>query len=348
MMEKRDVLSLPPDVLADYFAKTGQPKYRAKQLFAWLHQQRVRDFDDMSNLPKPLREQLKTDFYIPKIEVARRQQSADGTVKYLFSLPDGASVETVAMFYEHGVSVCISTQVGCRMGCAFCASTVGGLERNLMPSEMLLQVYETVRNLEKEVDSVVLMGIGEPLDNFCNVLLFYDMITDGAGFGLANRKVSLSTCGLCDEIDRLAELKRQLTLSVSLHAATDEQRVALMPVNRQYGLRRLMESCKNYQQATGRRISSEYTVVAGFNDSESDADALAKLLRGTGSHINLIAVNTAREGFSATRANAMKFQTMLLDRGLNATVRRTLGADIDAACGQLRRRDQQERYEVSE
>ncbi len=338
MEQKTDILNLTKEELEGYFKTIKEPAFRVKQLFRWLHQRRVAGFDEMTDLSKGLRERLSEDFSIGAVAIAKKQCSKDGTVKYLFSLADGNCIETVAMFYEHGVSVCVSSQVGCRMGCSFCASTVGGLVRNLTAAEILLQVYAVDRDLGRRVDSVVMMGIGEPLDNFCNVVRFYDMITDGDGYGISNRSVSVSTCGLTDRIGELAALKKQLTLSVSLHAPDDEKRSKIMPVNREFGLSELIKSCRNYQEQTGRRISFEYTVIAGFNDGDDDAKKLAALLRGMGVHVNLIPVNaSARGGFRATRKDADSFMVKLTALRINATVRRTLGTDIDAACGQLRR-----------
>lgn len=343
MALKTDILELSKERLSEYLDSIKEPKFRAKQLFSWLHQKRVKSFDEMSNLSKNLREKLDDNFFIGKLSVAARQQSKDGTVKYLFSLADGNSIETVAMFYEHGLSVCVSSQVGCKMGCVFCASTLGGLQRNLTAAEILEQVYAVGDDLDERVDSVVLMGIGEPLDNFCNVILFYDMITDEAGYNLSNRSVSLSTCGLCDKIDDLAKMEKQLTLSVSLHAAEDATRSRMMPVNSEYPIARLMESCKNYRKRTGRRVSFEYTIVDGVNNRTKDADNLARLLYGMDAHVNLIPVNAARGGFFASREDAVKFCGLLKSKGINATVRRTLGTDIAAACGQLRQKDTQTR-----
>ncbi|MBQ9958918.1 MAG: 23S rRNA (adenine(2503)-C(2))-methyltransferase RlmN [Oscillospiraceae bacterium] len=342
-MNNRDICSYDLAGLKMLFSQHGEPAYRAKQLFSWLHQKRVKSFDAMSNLPAATRAWLQQEYDIISAELVRRQVSQkDGTEKYLFGFADGNCVETVAMRYEHGLSVCISTQVGCRMGCSFCASTKNGLVRCLTASEMLVQIYETERIFGQPVDSIVLMGIGEPLDNFDNVVRFYDLITDEAGYGLKNRAVTISTCGLVPEIYKLADLKKQLTLALSLHAPTSEKRDGIMPINRKYPLPEVMEACRYFAKTTGRRISFEYTVIHDFNDGEQDARQLAALLRGLQSHVNVIPVNAAGRGnFNATRRNAEDFAAMLQRLGVNATVRRTLGDDISAACGQLRRETQQ-------
>lgn len=343
MSDVVDILSLTPDALQKLVAQMGEPAFRARQLFGWLHEKRVGGFSEMTNLPKPLQAALEQNTHIAAISERDKQRSADGTVKYLFAFEDGNCVETVAMDYHHGLSLCISSQMGCRMGCVFCASTQNGLARDLTAAEMLLQVYAVSRELGRRVSSIVIMGIGEPLENLANVLDFYAIITDPNGYGLGRRAVSVSTCGLADKIDELARYELPLTLSVSLHAARDDKRSALMPINRRYNIERLMRSCRNYIEATGRRISFEYAVIHGENDSAQDADDLARLLRGMLAHVNLIPVNSAVRGdMRATRAQAEKFRGMLAQRGLNATVRRTLGADIDAACGQLRNRNSQQ------
>jgi len=331
-------LSLTADKLSEFVQSIGEPKFRSTQIFDWLHNKRVKSFDEMTNLSKALRVKLDEAAFIPSISVMKRQKSSDGTVKFLYAFADGNCIETVAMFYKHGMSVCVSSQVGCRMGCRFCASTRNGLVRNLSASEILLEVYETERQIGERADSLVLMGIGEPLDNYCNVCDFYDIITDSRGYALSRRSVSLSTCGLCDRIDELAELKLPLTLSISLHAATDEKRSEIMPINKRYSIERLMDSCKKYFAETGRRISFEYAVISGVNDSQQDADEIYGLLKGMTAHVNLIPVNpAANRNFTATREQAQSFCDKLTAKGINATIRRTLGNDISAACGQLRR-----------
>ncbi len=333
-----DILSMALEQLLSLAQQLGQPAFRGRQIFSWLHQKRVSDFSEMSDLPAALREQLERQAYITTLKEVTRKTSGDGTVKFLFALPDGNCIETVAMSYHHGISVCVSSQVGCRMGCRFCASTQNGLVRGLSAGEILAQVYSVDRLLGQRVDSVVMMGIGEPLDNFDAAVGFYDIVTSKQGYGLSVRSVSLSTCGIVPAIYRLAELKKQLTLSVSLHAPNNRKRDEIMPVNRIYPIEQLMDACRHYAKATGRRISYEYAVIHGSNDTPEDARELSSLLKGTLAHVNLIPVNPAvRSDFTATRADAEAFRQKLLSLGVNATVRRTLGADISAACGQLRR-----------
>ena len=345
MSEKKEILSYSLEELSEALKEAGQPAFRAKQVFSWLHRKRVGSFTEMTDLPAPLREKLEEEFVITAASLERRQVSSDGTEKYLFGFSDGNCVETVAMEYEHGLSLCISTQVGCRMGCAFCASTQGGLVRSLTPAEMLAQVYAASRLKGEEADSLVLMGIGEPLDNFDNVVRFYDLITDGAGYGMKNRSVTVSTCGITPKIYELADLRKQLTLSLSLHNAFSERRSRIMPVNRKYPLPDVLEACRYYVKTTGRRITFEYTVIHGTNDGEEDARELARITSGLQSHVNVIPVNSAGRGdFAATRKQCEAFASRLRELGVNATVRRTLGSDISAACGQLRR-EQQKRTE---
>lgn len=297
----------------------------------------------MTDLPKALRERLSERYCLAKVSIERKLVSArDGTVKYLYALPDGEHVEGVRMSYRRGGSLCISTQCGCRMGCAFCASTLTGLSRSLTASEMLMEVYLAEEDAESSGDkvaSVVLMGIGEPLDNFDNVMDFLTLVTSGDGFNMGMRHISLSTCGLVDQIDRLAEKKLQLTLSVSLHAPNDEIRRRTMPVARQWPMEELMRACRRYFDKTGRRISFEYALIDGVNDGPEHAAELIRLLKGTGSHVNLIPVNRVAEtGYRRSKREKVDaFCKLLRDGGVNATVRRELGADINAACGQLRR-----------
>ncbi len=334
--------------LAQALARLGEPAFRAQQVFKWLHGARVGSFEEMTNLPRALRAALAEAYRIGRLGVEREQRSSDGTRKFLFSLADGNCIETVAMRYRHGVSVCVSTQVGCRMGCRFCASTQAGLVRSLAASEILLQVYTAGDLVGERVDSVVLMGIGEPLDNFENVLRFCDLVTDAQGYNLAGRGITLSTCGLVPRIDELASQKRQLNLAISLHAPTDAQRGRIMPVNRAYNIESVVAACRRYFAATGRRVTFEYAVIAGQNDSAQDAQALARLIQGMGAHVNLIPVNPVRGAdFHATRAQAEVFRDRLCALGVNATVRRTLGQDISAACGQLRREAAAESQTIS-
>lgn len=336
---KQDLLSLSLPELEAALTALGEQKFRARQLYEWLHKKNAASLSECTNLSAALRQKLDERFTIPRLTVKRKLESAlDRTVKYLYELPDGERVETVLMEYHHGNSLCVSTQVGCKMGCAFCASTKAGFVRNLTPSELLLQLYETERDSGRTVGSIVLMGIGEPLDNFENVMKFLELLSCAEGRGMSLRHVSLSTCGLVEGIDRLAEKKLGLTLSVSLHAPTDEKRSAVMPVNRRYGVGELIAACKRYFDKTGRRISFEFALIEGVNDDRETARELIRLLKPLSPcHVNLIPVNEIREGDFRRSANGKAFQAMLADGGLNATVRRTLGADISAACGQLRR-----------
>ena len=318
----------------------GQPAFRAKQIYAWLHKG-VRSYEEMTNVPQTLRAVLSEKWPLYTPEVLRRQESQkDGTVKYLWKLEDGNCVETVLMRYHYGNTVCISTEVGCRMGCAFCASTLGGLVRKLEPHEMLDQVLFTQVDSGLPVSHIVLMGIGEPLDNFDNVMRFLELVNSPEGMNISMRHISLSTCGLVPMIDRLAEKKLQLTLSVSLHAPEDSIRDTIMPVNRAYPTEQLLEACRRYYEKTGRRISFEYAMIQGVNDTEEAAKLLLKRLRGMGAHMNLIPLNHVEESplKPSTRQAVMRFQKILEDGGIPATVRRTLGGDIDASCGQLRRK----------
>ncbi len=339
-MEKIDILSLSKEELAAEIAAMGEKSFRAKQIYEWLHVKKVTDFSQMSNISAQLQSRLNDKFCIKSLIIKKRLVSAiDNTVKYLYGLPDGESVESVLMEYKHGNSLCISTQVGCKMGCKFCASTIAGFVRNLLPSEILLQVYETERDSGKHVDSIVLMGIGEPLDNYDNVMKFLSLLNSG-GEGLSLRHVSLSTCGVVDKIYELAELKTGLTLSISLHAATDEKRSAIMPINKKYNLNELMTACRHYFKQTGRRISFEYSLIEGVNDTEESAQELISLLGGMLCHVNLIPINEIKEREFRKSRSVERFKNRLCDAGINATVRRTLGADIQAACGQLRRDNQ--------
>lgn len=337
--EKTDILSLDFNELESEMLSLGEAKFRAAQVFSWLHEKRVKSFDEMTNLSSKLRDKLSERFYINKISVSKRLTSSkDDTVKYLYELSDKNHIETVLMEYEHGTSLCISTQVGCKMGCKFCASTIAGFKRNLTPSEMLLQIYETERLEGKKVQSLVLMGIGEPLDNFDNVISFLRLLSDKRGKNLSLRHVSVSTCGIVPKIKELAKLGLGITLSVSLHAANDSTRSKIMPVNEKYHISELIDACKEYFAKTGRRISFEYSVIDGVNDKYENAEEIYKLLGGFNCHINIIPVNKIKErSFTSNRKSANTFKKYLEDFGLNATVRRTLGSDIDAACGQLRR-----------
>ncbi len=319
-------------------ASLGEPKFRAGQIFKWLHGVGV-SFDGMTNISKPLREKLEKAYFIPDAKIETKQVSKmDGTVKYLFRLYDGEYIESVFMRYNHGNTLCISTQAGCRMGCKFCASTLNGLKRNLLAAEMIAQIQAAERDTGEKVGGVVLMGMGEPLDNYDNVLRFLRLVNDKNGLNIGHRHISLSTCGLVDNIRRLAEEKLQITLSVSLHAPNDVLRRSIMPIANKYSVDELLKACKDYEDITGRRISFEYALISGVTDTLPLADELGKRLRGTLCHVNLIPVNEIkeREYKRATRAAADAFVKRLATYGITATVRRKLGADISAACGQLR------------
>lgn len=335
-----DLKSMKPGEMEEYFRSLNLPKFRSKQVFSWLHQKRVNSFEEMTNLPAALRQQLSEQCSIPKLEIERKLVSQlDGTIKYLYRLPDGNHIESVLMRYEHGNSLCISSQVGCKMGCAFCASTKAGFVRNLTASEILEQVYMAGRDTGEKISNIVMMGIGEPLDNYENVLRFLELVSDPEGLNLSHRHISLSTCGVVDKIYDLADRNLQITLSISLHATTDKTRGEIMPVNHRWGVEELLTACRYYTDRTHRRISYEYALIAGVNDSRKQAEELAALLKGMLCHVNLIPVNYVREaGYEKSgKAQIFAFQKVLNDRGINATIRRTLGADINAACGQLRR-----------
>ncbi len=335
-MNKTDILSLSFEELQSKISEIGEQKFRAKQIYDWLHVKKVSDFSEMTNLSAQLKEKLEKIFWLNSLKIKKRLVSdIDNTVKYLYGLYDGENVESVVMEYKHGNSICISTQVGCKMGCKFCASTKAGFVRNLEPSEMLLQIYESERDSGKKINHIVLMGIGEPLDNYDNVIKFLQLISSKDDMSL--RHVSLSTCGLVDRIYDLAKLKLGVTLSISLHAPTDKLRSEIMPINNKYNIEELMKACRFYFKETGRRISYEFSLIDGVNDNRETADALIRLLKGQNCHINLIPVNEIKEGVFKRSNSVEKFKRMLCDGGLNATVRRTLGADISAACGQLRR-----------
>ena len=334
-----DIKSMTLEELTAALREMGEPAFRGKQVFSWLHRGAV-SFDGMSNLSKPLRERLSDRFLITVPEVARRQVSKlDGTIKYLWRLGDGNCIETVLMSYHHGNTVCISSQVGCRMGCRFCASTLAGRVRNLQPSEMLDQVLFSQLDSGAHISNIVLMGIGEPMDNLDSVLRFLELVNHPDGMDIGMRHISLSTCGVIPGIERLAELELQLTLSVSLHAPDSETRSRIMPVNRTYDVDALFDACHRYFQRTNRRISFEYAMIDGVNDSDWQADLLAEKIRGMPGHVNLIPLNDVVESeFKPSRRTA-SFQKRLESHGITATVRRSLGGDIDASCGQLRRRE---------
>ena len=318
----------------------GQPAFRAKQVFSWLHKG-VKSYEQMSNLPKALRDTLEEKYplHIPKV-VRRQESKKDGTIKFLWQLADGNCVETVLMRYHYGNTVCISTEVGCRMGCAFCASTIGGLVRKLEPYEILDQVLFTQVESGQPISHIVLMGIGEPLDNFDNVMRFLELVNSPDGMNISMRHISLSTCGLVPMIDKLAEKKLQISLAISLHGPNDESRNQIMPVNKAYPIDELLSACHRYYAATSRRIHFEYAMIDGLNDRECDAKELLRRLKGLQAHVNMIPLNHVEESplKPSSRQAVQRFQKILEEGGISATVRRTLGGDIDASCGQLRRK----------
>lgn len=349
MTEKTDILSLSFSELTDAIVnQAGEKKFRAGQIYDWLHVKKVKSFDEMTNLSASLRLKLNNTFCIKRLNIVRKLESSiDNTVKYLYGLDDGNIVESVVMDYSFGLSICVSTQIGCKMGCDFCASAIAGFVRNLTASEILQQKYEAERDLGRKISRVVLMGIGEPLDNYDNVLRFIKLVTAPEGDGISQRHITLSTCGIVPRIYELADEDLSINLAVSLHSPTDEARSRIMPVNRKYSLDKLMTACRDYTKKTGRRITFEYAVIENVNSSPEDAKRLAELFRGMISHINLIGVNDVKErDYSSSGKHVEKFKNELIKLGVNATVRRKLGADIDAACGQLRREFENSRGET--
>ena len=341
-----DIKSMTESELTSFFKGMGQPGFRARQVFTWLHRG-VRSFDEMTDLSKPLRAQLAEICCITAPTVARKQTSRlDGTIKYLWELADGNCIESVLMRYHHGNTVCISSQVGCRMGCAFCASTIAGKVRDLRPSELLDQVLFTQLDSGLPVSNIVLMGIGEPLDNMDNVLRFLELVNSPNGLNIGMRHISLSTCGVVPGIDALAEKQLQLTLSVSLHAPDSETRSRIMPVNRAYDVETLFAACHRYFQKTGRRISFEYAMIDGVNDHDWQAELIARKLKGMPGHVNLIPLNDVVESPYKPSKRVGAFQQKLESLGVTATVRRSLGGDIDASCGQLRRKEMMEKGQL--
>ena len=344
-MQQIKCLTLPE--LTEAMRGLGEPAFRAKQVYTWLHRG-ARSFDEMTNLSKALREKLAENYAVTVPIVARKQVSKkDGTIKYLWELSDGNCVETVLMRYHHGNTVCISSQVGCRMGCRFCASTIGGKIRDLTAAEMLDEVLFTQLDSGLPISNIVLMGIGEPLDNFDTVLRFLTLVNSEEGMNIGMRHISLSTCGVVPQIDKLAEYRLQLTLSVSLHAPDDETRREIMPIDRKYDVAELLAACRRYYQATGRRISFEYAMIRGVNDSPEQANLLCERIAGMGAHVNLIPLNNVSESplKPSSRETIAAFQAILEKRGVTATVRRSLGGDIDASCGQLRRKQMQQQQQ---
>ena len=335
-----EIKSLSIEELKAALKEMGEKPFRAGQIFKWLHEG-VESFEEMSNLSKDLRARLAENFLLTVPEVARKQVSrVDGTVKYLWRLRDGNCVESVVMQYHHGNTVCISSEVGCLMGCKFCASTLGGLVRRLRPSELLDQVLFSQIDSGLPISNIVLMGIGEPLDNFDAVMQFLELVNSPDGLNIGMRHISLSTCGLVDKIRLLAERKLQLTLSVSLHSPDNESRNKIMPINKRWNVEEVLAACKDYYEITGRRVSFEYTMISGVSDSPEQAELLARKLSGMGAHVNMIPLNDVAETglHTSSREAIARFQSILQAHGIPATVRRTLGSDIDASCGQLRRK----------
>ena len=334
-----DIKSLYIEEIEGMLKEMGEPKFRAKQIFSWLHAKKAKTFDEMTNLSKPLREKLGEKFKISNVKILEKLVSSDGTTKYLFSLDDGNVIESVLMRYSYGNAVCVSTQVGCRMGCGFCASTLNGLERNLEAWEILSQIYEISRDIDERISSVVLMGSGEPLDNYDNVIRFIRLLNSRDGADIGQRHITLSTCGLAEKIDKLRGENLQITLAISLHAPNDEIRGKTMPVSRKYDMETLLSACRRYSEETKRRITFEYALIRGVNDSAACAKELASKLKGMLCHVNLIPVNDVkeREYVHSSEEQIKSFASILMGRGIETTIRRKLGSDINAACGQLRR-----------
>ncbi|MBP5311080.1 MAG: 23S rRNA (adenine(2503)-C(2))-methyltransferase RlmN [Lachnospiraceae bacterium] len=336
-----DIKSLTKAELEEEFASKDLKKFRAGQVYDWMHVKLARSFDEMTNLSKDLRTRLADEYDYTSLKIERVKESAiDGTAKFLFELNDGNFVESVFMRYKHGNSVCISSQVGCRMGCRFCASTLDGLVRSLKPSEMLDQIYAISHHMGERISNIVVMGMGEPLDNFDNLLRFIELITNTDGLNISARNITVSTCGLVEKIRELADKRLAITLALSLHAASDEQRKKLMPVANRYSIEELMQACAYYFETTGRRISFEYSLVSGVNDTIEDAQRLSVLAKRVSAHINLIPVNPIKERDyrRGSRDEILAFKNKLEKNGINVTIRREMGQDIDGACGQLRRR----------
>lgn len=344
MMEtgyNRDIKSFTLDQLREEMVSMGEKPFRAKQMYEWMHKKQAAGYEEMTNISGALADKCRARYDYTALQIRRVQESGvDGTRKYLFALADGNTVESVFMRYQHGNSVCISSQVGCRMGCRFCASTLDGLERNLLPSEMLDQIYAITRHTGERVSNVVVMGSGEPLDNYDHLLRFITLLTDENGLHISQRNVTVSTCGLVPKMRQLADRRLQITLALSLHAATDAKRRQLMPIAERYGLQELMEACDYYFAQTGRRITFEYSLVKGVNDTDEDAGQLARLIGRRSIHVNLIPVNPIKERDyrQSERCAVNAFKNKLEKNGINVTIRREMGRDIDGACGQLRRR----------
>jgi len=349
-MERIDIKSLLYDEVIDNLEKIGEKKFRGKQIYEWLHKNLVDGFEEMSNLSKELRNRLKAHYHLVHLQTLEVQTSKiDGTQKYLFELEDGNVIESVLMKYKHGNSICISSQVGCRMGCVFCASTIGGLTRNLTTAEMLAQIYQIQKSSGERVANVVVMGCGEPLDNYEYIVRFIKILSDEYGLNISQRNITISTCGLVPKIKQLAEEQFQITLALSLHATNDDKRKKLMPIAYKYSLDEVLDSCKYYFKKTGRRITFEYSLVSGLNDTKEDAKELAALLKTMNCHVNLIPVNPIKERtFVQSQKKVIEnFKNKLEKCGINVTIRREMGRDIDGACGQLRKSyiDKKEREE---
>ena len=340
-MEKTDIKSMTLNELTEYIVTAGFPKFRGKQLYDWMHVKLVESYEEMTNIPKQLKEYLSENTIFASLKPVKVQVSKeDGTAKYLFELYDGNYIESVLMHYKHGNSVCISSQAGCRMGCRFCASTLDGLERCLTTSEMLDEIYRIQSSTGERVSNIVLMGTGEPMDNYDNVLKFVKMITDENGLHISQRNITISSCGLIENIKRLADEQLQITLALSLHASDDETRKSLMPIANKYSISEILDTCDYYFRKTGRRVTFEYSLVAGVNDTKDEADRLGRLLKNMHGHVNLIPVNPIkeREYKQSDKKAIMDFKKQLESYGINVTVRREMGRDIDGACGQLRKR----------
>lgn len=341
ILEKKDIRSFNYEEMQEWMVSIGEKTFRGKQIYEWLHQKQAESFEEMSNLSKSLREKLSKEFRIAKTEVVEKLESKiDGTCKFLFRLDDGNVIESVLMKYKHGNSVCISSQVGCRMGCRFCASTLDGLSRNLEVSEMLGQIYAIQKISGERVSNVVVMGSGEPFDNYDNIVKFLHMLSDDKGLNISQRNITVSTCGIVDKIMELADEKLQITLAISLHAPNDEIRKELMPVANRYTMAQIYEACQYYFTQTGRRITFEYSLVEGVNDSETYANMLSDYLKGLNCHVNLIPVNPIKErNYKDTKRKYVEnFKNVLEKNKINVTIRREMGRDINAACGQLRKR----------
>lgn len=339
--EKTDIKSMNLEELKSYMESIGEKPFRAKQLYQWMHEKQAASFDEMTNLSKFLQEKLKKECHFVSLKQEAVQVSKlDGTRKYLFALDDGNVIESVLMRYKHGNSVCISSQVGCRMGCRFCASTLDGLVRGLTPSEMLDQIYRITRDTGERVANVVVMGTGEPMDNFDNLLKFIELLTDENGLNISQRNVTVSTCGIVPKMRELADKKLQITLALSLHASSQEKRLELMPVANKYEIHEVIEACRYYFEQTGRRVTFEYSLVGGVNDTEEDVRRLVDLIHGMNCHVNLIPVNPIKERsyVQPDHEAILNFKNRLEKNAINVTIRREMGRDIDGACGQLRKR----------